>query len=162
MNTNNISVDFWNQCQKVFKSRLLDIILSTSGANARKCSNRASWTSFCRLLEPMLESAQIESPGCHFADFWGEGQKVLKSSFLDVILSTSGAHARSAQIESPGRYFADFWGQGQKVLKSSFLHVISSTSGAKARKCSNRASWASFCRLLEPRPIILGESKQNP
>jgi len=146
--------------------------LSTSGANARKCSNRASWTSFCRLLEPRPESGQIEPPGRHFVDFWSQGQKVLKSSLLDVILSTSGANARkwsnraswtsfcrlleprpeSAQIEPPGRHFVDFWSQGQKVLKSSILSVILSTSCAKAGKYSNRASWTSFCRLLKPMP----------
>ena len=46
------------------------------------------------ILLLMLESAQIEFPGRHFADFLGKGQKVLKSSLLDVILSTSGAKAR--------------------------------------------------------------------
>ena len=39
-------VDFWSQCQKVFKSILLDIISSTSGAKARMSLNRSSWTSF--------------------------------------------------------------------------------------------------------------------
>ena len=149
----------------MLKASLLGVSLSTSEAKARKCSNRASWASFCRLLEPRPESAQIDAPGHHFVnpwrhfvDFWSQGQKVLKSSSLDVILSTSGAHARkcsnrvswtsfcrllgprpeSAQIELPARHFIDFWSQGKKVFKST--------------------SWASFCRLLEPRPIILAES----
>ena len=106
-------VDFWSQCPRSCQIDISCVILPTSGANARKCSNRESRTSFCRLLEPRPESAQIEPPGHHFVDFWSPCQKVLKSSLLDVILSTSGA---------------------------------------KARKCSNRASWASFCRLLEPTP----------
>ena len=87
-------VDFWSQSQKLLKSSILGIILSTSGPNARKCSNRASWASFCRILKPKLESAQIERPGRYFVDFWSQCQKVLKSSLLGVILSTSEAKAR--------------------------------------------------------------------
>ena len=45
------------------KSNLLELILSTSGAKARKSSNRASWDWFCRLLAPRPESHQIEPPG---------------------------------------------------------------------------------------------------
>ena len=89
------SLDFWSQCERVFKSSLLDIILLTSGAKAGKCSNRASWTSFCRLLEPRPESAQIEHPARHFVDFWNQGQKVLKSRLLELILSTFEAKART-------------------------------------------------------------------
>ena len=37
-------------------------VLSTSGAEARKLPNRASWDWFCRLLEPRSESHQIEIP----------------------------------------------------------------------------------------------------
>ena len=87
-------VDLWSPGQKVLKPSILEVILSTSGANARECSNRASWASFCRLLKPMPESAQIEPPGRHFVDFWSQCQKVLKSSILGVILSTSEAKAR--------------------------------------------------------------------
>ena len=41
---------------------LLEQVLSTSGAKARKLSNRASWDWFCRLPEPRPESHQIEPP----------------------------------------------------------------------------------------------------
>ena len=41
---------------------LLEQVLSTSGAKARKLSNRASWYWFCRLPEPRPESHQIEPP----------------------------------------------------------------------------------------------------
>ena len=75
-------VDFWSQGQKVIKSSLLGLVFSTSGANARKSLNRASWDSFCRLLEPRLESHQIELLGTGFLDFWSQRQKVFKSSFL--------------------------------------------------------------------------------
>ena len=37
-------VDFWSQGRKVLRSSLPGVILSTSGNNARKCSNRVSWT----------------------------------------------------------------------------------------------------------------------
>ena len=97
-------VDFWSQ-----------------GQNA---SNRAFWSSFCRLLEPR--------PEC------------LKSSLLELILSTSGAKAgkclnqafwksfcrlleprpESSQIDASGSHFVDFWSQGQKVLKSRCRSII--------------------------------------
>jgi hypothetical protein len=47
-----------------------------------------------RLLEPMPENSQIESPGCHFVDFWSQGQTTNKSNILDILLSTFGAKAR--------------------------------------------------------------------
>ena len=78
-------VDFWSQGQKVIKSSLLGLVFSTSGANARKSLNRASWDSFCRLLEPRLESHQIELLGTGFLDFWSQRQKVFKSSFLGFV-----------------------------------------------------------------------------
>ena len=49
-------VDFWRPGQKMFKSVLLDFILSTSAAVARKYLNWISWTSFCRLLESRPEN----------------------------------------------------------------------------------------------------------
>ena len=116
-------------------------------------SYRASWDWFCRLLEPRPESHQIEPPETGFIDFWSQGQKVIKSSLLGLLLSTSEAKARkslnraswdwfsrlleprpeSHQIEPPGTTFVDFWGQGQKVIKSSLLGLLLSTSGAKQK-----------------------------
>ena len=121
-------IDFWSQGWKVLRSRLPGVILSTSGDNARKCSNRSSWASLCRLLEPRPESAQIEFPKRHFVDFWSQGQKLLRSSIPGVILSTSATKDRnclnrtsqasfcrllkprteSVQIEPPKRHFVDF------------------------------------------------------
>ena len=89
-------VDFWNQGQNLIKSSFLGLVFSISGANARKCLNRASWDSFYRLLEPRPESHQIKLPGTGFLDFWSQRQKVFKSSFLGFVLSTSGAKARKS------------------------------------------------------------------
>jgi len=75
-------VDFWSQGLKMLKSTLLEFILVTSGAKAWKCSNRLFWSSFCRLLEPRPENAQIDPSGAHFVDFWRQGRKMLKSSLL--------------------------------------------------------------------------------
>ena len=61
---------FWSQAQKMLKLDLLDLILSSSGTEARKCLNRAPWTLFCRLPEPKLENAEIKNTGPHFVDFW--------------------------------------------------------------------------------------------
>ena len=69
---------------------------STFGANARKSSNRTSWGWFSRLLEPRPESRQIEPPGTLFVDCLIRGWKVIKSSFLGFVLSTSGANARKS------------------------------------------------------------------
>ena len=89
-------VDFWSQCKKVIESNFLGLVFSTSGTKTIKSSNRASWHSFCRLLEPRPESHQIDSPGTSFVDFLIQGQKVMKSSFLGFVFSTSGAKARKS------------------------------------------------------------------
>ena len=61
---------------------------------------------------PRLENAQIGSPETHFVDFKSQGQTMLKSDLLELILATSGAKA--------------------KMLESDFLELISSTSVANA------------------------------
>ena len=139
----------------MLKSDFLEPILPTSAPKARKCLNWMSWDPFCRLLDPMPENAKIGPPGTYFADFWTQGQKILKSDLLGPILPTSGPKARkylnriswdpfcrlldprleNAEIGFPGIYFVDFWSQGQKMLKSDLLGPILSTSGPKARKC---------------------------
>ena len=93
-------VDCWSQCEKVIESNFLELVFSTSGAKTRNSSNRASWYSFCRLLEPRPESHQIEPPGNGFVDFWGRGQKGIKSRVLGLVLSTSGAEARKSLIRT--------------------------------------------------------------
>jgi hypothetical protein len=40
------------------------------------------------------ENAKIGPPGNYFVDFWTQGQKMFKSDFLGLILSTSGPKAR--------------------------------------------------------------------
>ena len=55
----NHFVDFWTQGQKMLKSDFLGPILSTSGPEARKCQNRASWDPVYRVLEPRPENAKI-------------------------------------------------------------------------------------------------------
>ena len=140
-----------SQRKEMLKSDFLGSILPTSGPKARKCLNWTSWGPFCRLLDPMPENAKIGPPGTYFADFWTQGQKILKSDLLGPILPTSGPKARKClnrtsldlfcrlrdprqendKIGLPGTHFADFWTQ--------------------ARKCLNRTSWDPFCRLLDPR-----------
>ena len=85
------------------KSYILDhwefmkaIVLLIPGSKARKSLNQASWDWFCRLLEPWLESHQIEPPGIGFVDFWSHGRKVIKSSLLKLVLSTSWANAEKS------------------------------------------------------------------
>ena len=87
---------FWGQRHIIIKARLLVLILTTSGANARKSSkssNRNFWESFCRLLEPRPESHGINASGVDFVDFWSQGQNFSKSKLLGLILLTSGAKA---------------------------------------------------------------------
>ena len=89
----------------MYISSLLGLVSSTSGAKARKSSNRASWDYFCRLLGPRPESHQIEPPGTTFIDFWGQGQKVIKSSLLGLVFSTSGAKARKSSNRASWDWF---------------------------------------------------------
>ena len=87
---------FWGQGHIIIKAKLLVLILSTSGANARKSSkssNRNLWESFCRLLEPRPESHGINASGADFVDFWSQGQNFSKSELPGLILLTSGAKA---------------------------------------------------------------------
>ena len=122
-------VDFWNQGQNLIKSSFLGLVFSISGANARKCLNRASWDSFCRLLEPRPESHQIKLPGTGFLDFWSQRQKVFKSSFLGFVLSTSGAKARKSSNRVSWDWFSRFLEPTPESLQSDFLGLVLSTSG---------------------------------
>ena len=113
----------------MFKSELLEPILSTSGPTARNCSNRNSWSPFNRLLSPMPQNVPKRKS-------W--------NPFCRLLSPMPG----NIQIGTPGTHFVDFWAQCQKMLKSEFLKPILSTSGPNARKCLNRNSWKQFCRLL--------------
>ena len=93
---NHCSVDFWIEGQKIIKSSFLELVLSISGANARKSSNRAFLDWFSRCLEPKPKRYQIEFPGVAFVGFLIRGWKVVKSSLLGLVLSTSGAKARKS------------------------------------------------------------------
>ena len=161
---------FWTSPKKYILDHskcMKTIVLSTSGSRARKPSNQASWGWFWWLLEPRLESYQIEPPWTGFLDVCSQGQKVIKSNFPGLALPTSWAKAgnssnraswdsfcrllqprpESHQIESAGTSFVDFLSQCEKVMKSNFMGFVFSTTGAKARKSSNRVSWDSFCLI---------------
>ena len=84
-------VDFWSQ--------------------GRNTSNRVFWSPFCRLLEPRPENAQIDPSGVHFSDFWSQGLEMLKSTFLELILSTSGAKAWKCSNRS-------FWSSFCRLLEA--------------------------------------------
>ena len=172
----------------MLKSELVEFICWLLEPQPEKYSNRNSWMSFCRLLEPVLESIWIETTGTNFVYALRLSQKILKSELLELILSTSVDNARKCLNRNSWNpfsllarkcstryswtYFVAFWSQcqrllnrnswspfprllepwnkGQKILKSTRLGSIFSTSGPKARKCSNRNSWSPFCRLLCP------------
>ena len=112
-------IDFWSHGQKVVKSNLLGLVLSTYGTKARKSSkrtswnwfsrreshqieppgkssNRASWDSFCRLLEARLENHHIDFPGTGFVDFLSQCKKVIETNLLGLVFSTSGINARKS------------------------------------------------------------------
>ena len=78
------------------KSNILGLALLTSAAKAGMSPNRDSWDWFCRLLEPGLASHEIEPLGTVFVDFWSQGQKLIKSSFLGLVFFTSGDKARTS------------------------------------------------------------------
>ena len=50
-------VDVLRVSQKILKPELLELIMWTSGDNAKKCLNLNSWNPFCLLLEPRPENA---------------------------------------------------------------------------------------------------------
>ena len=56
---------------------------------------------FCRTLDPRLENHEIELPGTGFNDFWSQGQKVIKSSLLGLVVPTSGAKASKSINRAP-------------------------------------------------------------
>ena len=89
-------VDFWSQGQKIIKSNLLGMVLPISGAKARKSSNQRPGTGFLYFWSHIPESRQIEPPGIGVVDFWSQGQKVIKSSLVGLVLSTPGAKARKS------------------------------------------------------------------
>ena len=62
---------------------------------------------------------------------------MLKTEFLETILSTSGAEARKYLNQTFCDYVFAYWSRGQKMLKSESLGPILSISGAKARKSFN-------------------------
>ena len=62
--------------------------LLASGAKARKSLNQASLDWFPRRLEPRPQSHKIELPGIGFVDFLSQGQKVIKSTLLGLVLLT--------------------------------------------------------------------------
>ena len=68
--------------------------LISKSINLIKSSNKASSSWLSRFLAPTPESNQIKPPGTGFLDFWSRGQKVIKSSFLGLAFSNSGAEAR--------------------------------------------------------------------
>ena len=113
-------VDFWNQGQNLIKSSPLGLVFSISGANARKCLNRASWDSFCRLLEPRPESHQIKLPGTGFLDFWSQRRKSSNQASWDSFCRLLEPRPESHQIESPGTSFLDYWSQRQKSQAKAF------------------------------------------
>ena len=94
-------VDSWSQDQKAIKSKLLGVILSTSGAKARQnIESKLLRRLLCRLLEPGPESHQLETSGIDFVDFWGQGHKVIKSLLLGLMMSTYDANARKSSNRS--------------------------------------------------------------
>ena len=68
------------------KSHILELALLTSAAKAGMSPNRDSWDWFCRLLEPGLESHEIEPLGTDFVNFWSQSQKIMKSSLGGELL----------------------------------------------------------------------------
>ena len=114
----------WLQGQKVIKSRLLELILPTSGAKIANSSNRDFWDWFCRLLEPTPESHQIESSGTDFVDSQSQSDKFIKSRLLRLILSTSGAQANKSLNQDFCFWFRRFLEPRSQVIKSRLLGLM--------------------------------------
>ena len=87
----------------MLKSILLGLILATSGAQARKYSNRLFWSPFCKLLEPGPESTQIYNCGPHFIDFWSQARKCANPLVFDIVTCISALLLRVFDFLEPGR-----------------------------------------------------------
>ena len=110
------------------------IVLLIPRSKARKSSNQASWDWFCRLLEPRPESHQIEPPGTGFLHFWCQGQKVIKSSLLGLVLSTSWANAEKSLNQVSWDSFCLIGSRYQHIITSGeHLIIGSSFIGSPAR-----------------------------
>ena len=120
---------------------LLDIILSTSGAKARKSWNRCSWTSFCRLLEPRPNSLQIDAPGpLH----WRLPKKVMKYfenyDKWPTRVRRSDCFMYIKQRFCENHYFCNFSRKWKHVV----LTTPNSRNQAQQQKGRFAPSW--FCR----------------
>ena len=132
-------VDFCSQSQKFSKSKYLGLIVSTSGANARHSLNQDSWNCFLStsVTEPghhqiwtswtdfvdfwnNARKNAMKIPGTDFLDFCNEGQKIIKSGLLGLILPTSGANTRKASNQDSWDGFLYFCSQTRTSCNPDF------------------------------------------
>ena len=101
----------WDQYQKVIKSTLLELVLSTPGANT-KVIKSSPWDWFCRLLGPSLKSHQVEPPGTGFVNSWhrkGAGGETMHPNCQRIRITEAEYYRlRSCWIEAPLQPFASF------------------------------------------------------
>ena len=118
--------DIWSRCQKTFKSELLEPILSTSGLNGRRCSNRNSWNPLCWLLDSITKCSNRSpwKPVCR-------PQKMLKWELFEPILSTCGAKAR---IISPEAF--QIFKNYNKPRKQNMLRFPNQFNTVKTAECN--------------------------
>ena len=144
--------------------------LSTSAAEPEHHQIRTSWTDFVDFWNNARKNA-MKIPGNDFLDFCNEGQKIIKSGLLGLILPTSGANTRKASNQDSWDgllYFCsqtrtscnpDFWDwfcrllhQHQKVIKSAVLGLISWILQPRPRKDNS-------CSLSNPKDWACGRNK---
>ena len=134
----------------MFKSELLEPVFST----CQKMLDSVLLDLFCRLLEPMPEITKSEllEPISSTSGTLEQGQKMLKSTRLGSILSTSGPKARKCSNRNSWNPFCRLLCPLQENAEIGTPGAILSMSGPNAGKCLNRNSWNPFCRRLVPMP----------
>ena len=109
-------VDCWSRAQKMLKSKVLELISSSSEAVAKEFLNPSSWNSFVGSWRRSQKNIQIRTPGCHFVDFWSQGQKIFESKLQELMLSTSCAW--------PSKYLSrNVWNSFCRLLETRPEHV---------------------------------------
>ena len=94
-------------------------ILAISGTKQRTCSKRASWDSFWPYLVPGCQNAQNKTPGAHSGYISHQVTKMLKMSFLGLILAISAPGSRIYVFRLAAPWFSAF----EAINARGFMHL---------------------------------------
>ena len=135
----------YGQGVNVLKINILELLLAIWAARSWKCSKWASWNYFWSHVRPRAENAQNELPGATLEQMCGQELKMLKISFLGLLLARCAARgwklskwaswgysspcyvwakSENTSNELLGFIFGHMCGQELKMLKMSLLGLL--------------------------------------